>query len=210
MKQRYSSAAAKILAWIVFLILVADLLMKSSADLQQVMWACYWASAAIIVGVTLGLDRPVAWGVVFFSGIGLPAWLLGFLFGRPLYSATSVLIHSAPLVAGLVYFMKMRALPRYTAFGAWLLYVVPFVLAWRYCNPAAMINLSHLRGSMLPEFFPGLREFYAATFLATGISVGLMAYLFDRLLRYRAARPRSGNQRMRVPEALPSPHRHRQ
>lgn len=185
MRRRYARAGARILAGVVCLTLLFDLLLKSSADLQQAMWACYWASGAILVGVVSGWNRPLACGAVFFAGIGLPAWLLGLLFGRPIYT-TSVLIHTVPLAAGLLYLTEMRELPKYTALGSWLIYVVSFVLAWFFCSPSAMINLSHLSASLLPGFFPSFWQFYAASILLSGISVKFVTILFNRVLRNRA------------------------
>lgn len=144
---------AKALAVLVVLALIVDLLMQKTSDPQTGMWACYWASGVIVVGVMAGWDQPVAWGVIFFEGVGLPSWLLGVLLGKPVY-VTSVLIHIIPLVAGLLYMRRFNELPRFSVLGAWLLSVVPFAVAWYVCDPSRMIDLTHLNRSMLPFILP--------------------------------------------------------
>jgi hypothetical protein len=186
MQKGTARIAAKILVTFVSVTLLMDLLLKNTSDLQEGMWACYWASGAILVGVIGGWDRPVAWGVVFFGSIGLPAWLLGFLFGRQVY-VTSILIHTIPLGAGLLYLSGLKRLPRFSAVGAWLLYAIPFGMAWYVCDPSAMINLTHLKVSLLPGFFPQLWEFYTGALVLSGVSSGIVAWLLDPLLRYRAS-----------------------
>lgn len=177
-------SVAKALAVFVVLALIVDLLMQKTSDPQTGMWACYWASGVIVVGVMAGWDQPVAWGVIFFEGVGLPSWLLGVLLGKPVY-VTSVLIHIIPLVAGLLYMRRFNELPRFSVLGAWLLSVVPFAVAWYVCDPSRMIDLTHLNRSMLPFILPQVWQFYTALAVVTATSTVLAGWLLDPLLRYR-------------------------
>jgi hypothetical protein len=181
---------SRVLAWMVLLSLSADLLLKSSADMQEVMWACYWASVSVTAGIFLNSDKLVSWGVVFFAGLGLPAWLLGILiYGQ--VEITSVLIHTIPLIAGLYYMSGMTALPKHSAVGAWLLYSAPFVLAWRFCDPDAMINLSHWARSPLPSVLPHVWQFYVALMTVSAVMVTAAASMMNYILVRRAGPDRS-------------------
>ncbi len=186
MDRRPLLARSRMLASIVILSLLADLLLKDSPDMQQVMGACYWASASVTVGIFLKSNMLVSWGVVFFEALGLPAWLLGVILYNQV-EITSVLIHTIPLIAGLYYILGMTHLPKYSALGAWLLYVVPFGLAWRFCTPDAMINLSHWSRWPLPDVLPHAWQFYVLLMAVSAVMSAAAASLTNRVLVRRAS-----------------------
>lgn len=175
-----------VFAVLIFTSLFADLCLKSAADRQQVMWSCYWGAVAVASGILIASDRLVAWGTVFFAGLGLPAWLLGFIFSTRV-EATSVLIHTLPLIAGLIYIRSLPALPAWSALGAWLLYVVPFTLSWDITSPGQMINLSHWSRSAMPflPFQPW--QFYMIILPLSLVTVLLADWLISFWLAHRAA-----------------------
>jgi hypothetical protein len=180
MDQRESLVRSRILAGMLLVSLIADILLKNPIDMQEVMWACYWASVSVVAGIFFRSDMLVSWGFIFFIGLGLPAWLLGILMSRKV-DITSVLIHTVPLVAALYYVKGMRELPKYSFVGAWLLYVVPFGLAWRFCNAEAMINLSHWVQRPLLSVLPRQWEFYLLLMILSAVMVmaasGVMNYI---------------------------------
>ncbi len=165
---------SRVLALLLVGSLAADVLLKDVGDMQQLMWACYWASACVVAGVFLRSDALVSWGVVFFAGLGLPAWLVGVAIYRDV-EVTSVLMHTVPLLAGLYYMSGMTVMPRYSYVGAWLLYVVPFGLSWRFCSAEAMINLSHWVQRPLRHTLPNNTAFYSVL-LVLSAGMVLAAY----------------------------------
>lgn len=163
--------------------LAADVLLKDVGDMQQLMWACYWASACVVAGVFLRSDALVSWGVIFFAGLGLPAWLVGVAIYREV-EVTSVLMHTVPLLAGLYYMSGMTVMPRYSYAGAWLLYVVPFGLSWRFCSAEAMINLSHWVQRPLRHTLPNNTAFYSVLLLlSAGMVLAAYAAIQHVLMR---------------------------
>lgn len=173
------------LACAVLVLLITDVLLKNPADRQELMWACYWASVSVAAGMLLKLDTLVAGGVVFFAGLGLPTWLLGTLIDSQI-EITSVLLHIIPLAAGLVYISTKAALPRYSAVSAWLLYVVPFGLAWRYCKPNAMINLSHWARWPVPSVIHHIWQFYVVLMVISAGMVSAAAGMMNSILVHRS------------------------
>lgn len=178
---------SRVLALLLVGSLAADVLLKDVGDMQQLMWACYWASACVVAGVFFRSDALVSWGVIFFAGLGLPAWLVGVAIYRDV-QLTSVLMHTVPLLAGLYYMSGMTAMPRYSYVGAWMLYVVPFGLSWRFCSAEAMINLSHWVKRPLRHTLPNNTAFYAVLLvLSAGMVLAAYAAIQYVLRRRREA-----------------------
>jgi hypothetical protein len=179
--QRSSSV---FLASIALLIIALDFLLKSPENRQEILWACYWASLAIITGIYFRWIPLVAWGVVFFAGLGLPAWMLGALFiERP--AITSVLLHTIPFVAGLYAIIPLQRLPRGSALGAWMLFLVPFGLAWEFCRQSSAINLSHWAHWSLGGTLHNQWQFYGLLWLLTLLTLSLAAMALNGVLAYR-------------------------
>jgi len=177
----------------IVLCLASDLYLKAPVDLQEVMWACYWGSLVIMFGVYFQYDILVSCGVVFFAGLGLPAWLLGLLLGNPL-EPTSILIHTIPLIAGGIYVSKMKSLPRYSTLGAWLLYVIPLAVAWEFCDPEKKINLSHWIWPPAKKVLPRTWEFQALLLGTSAVTVFLAKNVIDTMIRTIARTHGSGLQ----------------
>ncbi|HUY80611.1 MAG TPA: hypothetical protein VMU92_02705 [Acidobacteriaceae bacterium] len=174
------------MAILIFVCLIADLRLKNAADLQQVLWSCYWGAIVIASGILAASERLVAWGTVFFAGLGVPAWLLGLVLDFHL-EVTSVLIHTLPFVAGLIYIRKMSALPAHSALGAWSLYIVPFIFSWKLTNPDAMINLSHWNRSAVPSLPIHVWQFYLLLIPISFLTILLAVWFINRWLARRAA-----------------------
>lgn len=190
MYRRPSHLGSRAFGLLIFLALLIDLLLKDAADLQQIMWSCYWGAIAIASGMLLVSERLVAWGTVFFAGLGLPAWLLGLAFA-PRTGVTSILMHTLPLVAGLIYIRTMPALPPRSVLAAWALYAIPFLLSWTLTSPREMINLSHWRRSAMPSLPFSTWQFYLLMLPLSLFSILLASWLINRwLLRRDLARLR--------------------
>ena len=175
------SARSRGLGCIVLASLVVDVLLKSPANRQEIMWACYWASGALGIGMLTGSVSLVAGAVIFFAGLGLPAWIVSILIDRQT-EATSVLIHVVPLLAGLYFVSRLAVLPRHSAALAWLLFGIPFGLSWHFCDPAAMINLSHWTRWPVPQVVPHPWQFYVAVLVISVALVNSVAVVLKSML----------------------------
>jgi hypothetical protein len=176
----------RLLALLIVVSLLADLHLKDATDLQQIMWSCYWGAIAVASGLLLASERLVAWGTVFFAGLGVPAWILGQFLDFHL-EVTSVLIHILPFLAGLLYLRRTSALPAHTFLGAWSLYLVPFLLSWSFTSPAEMINLSHWHRSAMPSLPFNVWQFYGLLMPLTLFTILLADRLINRWLTRRAS-----------------------
>ena len=176
----------RLLALLIVVSLLADLHLKDATDLQQIMWSCYWGAIAVASGLLLASERLVAWGTVFFAGLGVPAWILGQFLDFPL-EVTSVLIHMLPFLAGLLYLRRTSVLPPHTFLGAWSLYLVPFLLSWSFTSPAEMINLSHWHRSAMPSLPFNVWQFYGLLMPLTLFTILLADRLINRWLTRRAS-----------------------
>jgi hypothetical protein len=185
MRRRWCQVGAQGTAVLVLLALAVDLLLKDKTNLQQVFWSCYWGALAVAVGIVMRSSRLVASGVVFFVGVGSPAWLLGRLAEEQL-DPTSVLIHFLPLIAGALYITQLSRLPRYSAAGAWLLHAAPLAMARIFCDPAANINMAHASWPPLTRFLPHLWEFHVLVLATSAATVTLAAWAIDHVLASRA------------------------
>lgn len=183
MFSKSSLRAAHLCAFAILASLLADLVLKEHADLQQAMWSCYWGSVAIAIGIFIRSDRLVSSGLIFFVGLGVPAWLAARLVEVKI-DPTSFLIHAVPVLAGALYVSKMSAVPRYSALGAWLLHSIPLALAWLLCKPDHNINLAHSVWSPVARFFP-LWEFHVLILAVSALTLALAAFCLNQLLRGR-------------------------
>jgi len=165
--------------------LAADVALKSPANRGELMWACYWASSTVGLGLLINWPILVSSGVVFFAGLGLPAWAVSVFMDRHV-EITSVLIHVVPLIAGLRYISRTSAIPNYCATLAWLLFAVPFGLSWKLCDPKAMINLSHWDRWPVPEVIPPGWPFYGALGVAAFLMVNFAVLGLNYVLQRRA------------------------
>jgi hypothetical protein len=181
------SSHSRVLGCIVLASLVADVLLKSPANRQEIMWACYWASGALAMGMLIGSENLVSGAVIFFAGLGLPAWIISILIDGQT-EATSVLIHVVPLLAGLHFVSRLAVLPKHSAAFAWLLFGIPFALSWHFCDPAAMINLSHWTRWPIPQLVPHPWQFYIALLLLSVALVNSVAIALKSILE-RASGP---------------------
>ena len=169
-----SSNYSHVLGCVVLASLLADVLLKSPANRQEIMWACYWASGALAVGMLIGSESLVSGAVIFFAGLGVPAWMISILIDGQTQT-TSVLIHVVPLLAGLYFVSRLAVLPRYSAAFAWLLFGIPFALSWHFCDPASMINLSHWARWPIPQLVPHPWQFYVGLLLTSVVLVNSVA-----------------------------------
>jgi hypothetical protein len=158
----------RILGTVVLLSLVPDIALKSPSNIEETMWACYWVSFFVSIGIFFGIDWLVSSGVVFFAGLGFPVWLLGIVISGQTM-AVSVVMHTIPLLAGLYYISASgwARLPEYSAIGAWILYLVPFGISWQICSPQAMINLSHAARHPVAGLVLTPYQFYGILMIAT-------------------------------------------
>ncbi len=172
---------------LVLVFLLADVALKNPADREEVMWSCYWAAAAVGVGMLIHSARLIAAGAIFLAGLGVPAWSVSVLMdGR--VEITSILMHVIPLALGLYAVLRVAEIPKYSATLAWLLFVVPFALAWRFCDPAAMINLSHWKRWPIPELIPHTWLFYAVVLGGSMGMIWLAAFRIQTMVNCNAAR----------------------
>lgn len=171
---------------IIVLSIAVDLLLKQPFDWQELLWSCYAGSVAVALGVFVRSNLLVSSGLMFFTGLGMPAWLLGRLLNNQV-DPTSVLIHAAPLVAGALYVSTLTGLPRHSVAGGWLLHAVPLWLAAVFCDPAKNINLSHAAWPPLARFLPHVWQFHVLILAASAITMALAAYAMNQVLMGRAA-----------------------
>ncbi len=186
MRRSLRQAAAQVLAGVTLLSLAADLILKDRNNLDQVFWCCYWASFAVAVGIFLRIARLVSFGLVFFAGMGFPAWLVGRLFPGQL-DPTSLLIHTAPLAAGALYVSTMDALPSHSALGAWSFHVLPLGAAWLFADPAENVNLAHSVWPPLAPVFPHVWQFHVVCLMLSALILTSVASGCNHLLSRRSA-----------------------
>lgn len=139
------------------------------------------ASASVGMGMCFTSDRLVSAGVIFFVGLGIPAWLLGAIIDGQI-EPLSVLFHVVPFASGLYYVSTMDSLPKYSGVLAWLLYALPFGLAWRFCKPEITINLSHWTRWPIPSILPHAWQFYTMLILVTSAMIASVAGVLRSML----------------------------
>lgn len=185
MRRDLRQAGSQAAAILIVLSIAADLLIKEPFDWQQLLWSCYAGSAAVALGIFIRSNLLVSSGLVFFAGLGMPAWLLGRLLDNQV-DPTSVLIHAVPLVAGGLYVSSMPALPKRSVAGGWLLHAVPLWAAAIFCDPAENINLAHTVWPPLARFLPRLWEFHALLLAISAATMLLAAHAINYTLLRRA------------------------
>ena len=186
MRREWRQAGARVTAIAIVLSIAVDLLLKEPFDWQELLWSCYAGSAAVALGVLIRSNLLVSSGLVFFAGLGMPAWLLGRFVDSQL-DPTSILIHALPIVAGVLYVSNMASLPRASAAGGWLLHALPLWAASLFADPALNINLAHTAWPPLARFMPQVWEFHAVILAASAITMALAAYAINQVLVGRAA-----------------------
>lgn len=190
MSRQQCQAGAQILAGAILLSLAADLLLKEPFDWQQMFWSCYWAAAAVAAGIFFRSKWVVSTGLVFFAGLGTPAWIVGRLAQNQL-DPTSILIHTLPLAAAALYIRQMPSLPAYSTLGAWSFYLVPLVLARTFTTSPDNINLSQSVWPPLESTVSSLWQFHAILLTSSAITITLAAHGIQRFLARHAAAPES-------------------
>lgn len=195
MPRHWRQAGAQVLAGAILLSLAVDLLLKQPLDLQQAFWACYWASVVVAAGILFRSHWLVSSGLVFFAGLGTPAWIVGRL-AQNQVDPTSVLIHTLPLAAAVLYVCRRPALSAYSALGAWSLYVIPLGFARLFTAPGENINLSQSVWPPLEPVVPSLWQFHAILLASSAITITLAAHGINRLMA-RRAEPITALQRFR-------------
>lgn len=178
-------AGARVAAILIVLSIAVDLLLKEPFDWQQLLWSCYAGAAAVALGTFIRSNLLVSSGLVFFAGLGMPAWLLGRLLDNQV-DPTSVLIHAVPLFAGGLYVSSLPALPKRSVAGAWLLHAFPLGAAAIFCDPAENINLAHTVWPPLARFLPRLWEFHALILAVSAATMLLAAHAINYTLLRRA------------------------
>jgi hypothetical protein len=186
MRRSLRQAAAQVLAVVTILALAADLILKDRNNLDQLFWCCYWAAAAVCVGIFFRISRLVSFGLVFFAGLGFPAWLVGRLLPGQL-DPTSLLIHTAPVTAAALYVSSMECLPAKSALGAWCLHAFPLIAAGVFGNPTQNVNLAHSVWPPVAPVLPRIWEFHAACLAVSLLIMTGVASALNHLLARRSA-----------------------
>ena len=177
-------AGARFLAVAVLLSLAVDIFLKDPSNLEEVFWSCYWGALVVAIGILVRSDRMVSSGTVFFAGLGMPAWVVGW-FAEYRIDPTSVLMHLLPLLAGALYLTRLRVLPGYSVAGGWALHVVPLSIAWFVCDPRLKINLAHFTWPPLERFLPHPWEFQVLVLSISALTLTIAAWGINRVLLHR-------------------------
>ena len=175
-------------AWLgaaVFTAMALDAWTKGAGNLTEMLWACHWASIAIGLGLLAGSRAAVAAGLLFHLSLGIPAWLLGVFFSGEV-QPTSVLVHSVPTLAAMVYLRGIEALPPYTWLRAWMLHPAAIAVSARFAKPELNVNMAHAPWLPLEHLFPDLHFFHLAAISLSLIMLLLMNRGIERWLRERA------------------------
>ena len=183
----YSNPRYRVLGLLVLIFLMADVALKDPADREEVMWACYWAAASVGVGMLIQSARLIAAGAIFLAGLGVPAWSVSVLMDGKV-AITSILMHLIPLTLGLYVVSRVAEVPKHSATLAWLLFGVPFALAWQFCDPGAMINLSHWTRWPIPELMPNTWLFYVVVLAGSAGMIWLAAFRIQVMVNRNAER----------------------
>jgi len=153
--------ARKVWALLLLLAMAAHTLYKlQNGILPELLWGCNIASFLIILGLWVDCPTLVGPGFLWHICLGDVAFALGVAMrGQaiwPLFLAgwTSVLVHTLPTVAALLFLVK-RGLPRCSPYLALLLFIVLVPIS-HYLTPAHLnINMAHVRWHPLSRVFPG-------------------------------------------------------
>ena len=156
-----SVAGRRLWAALLLLAMVLHTVYKAKAGiLPELLWGCNVASFLIVAG--LWMDSPLLVGPAFLWHIclGDAAFAAGALAkGQAIWPLlltgwTSVVVHTLPTLAALVYLRK-RGLPKGSPYLALLLFLVLVPIS-HYLTPAPLnINMAHVRWEPLRRAFPG-------------------------------------------------------
>ena len=120
-------------------------------NLPHMLWSCHVASALLAIGLLLNRKTLVAAGFLFHLAIGFPAWLVEVVVSRgtfgasavtPRVLATSILVHSLPLIAG-AFYLRRRPIPATGLALAWLLQIAMVPVSRWTTPPDLNVNLAH-------------------------------------------------------------------
>jgi hypothetical protein len=162
-------------------------------NLPHLLWSCHLASFVLAVGLLLNQRLLVSAGLLFHLGLGFPLWLVEIVatrgtFGAPMVTprvlATSILVHSLPLIAG-AFYVRRSLLPASSALLAWLFQVGMLPLSRWLTPPEFNVNLAHAVWKPLANTFTNFWFFQFAGALAALIWLVLVrlawnAYIADK------------------------------
>ncbi|HXE91686.1 MAG TPA: hypothetical protein VNK82_12075 [Terriglobales bacterium] len=175
-------------AWLGLAVLAAlalDAWTKGAGNISEMLWACHWASALIAMGLLADSRTAAAAGLLFHLALGIPAWLLGILFTGEVYP-TSVLVHSAPAVAALVYLRGIRTWPRHAWSWAWIIHPAAIAVSERFARPELNVNMAHQPWPPLAHLFASLHLFHLSAISLSLIMLLLMNRAMERWVAERA------------------------
>jgi len=192
------------LASAVFLALALDAWAKGPGNLSEMLWACNWASLLIGLGILAGSRSAACAGLLFHLTLGIPAWLLGLLFTQELYP-TSVLVHSLPPLAALVYLRDLKVLPPFLALRAWVLHPAAIAVSIRSAVPELNVNMAHGAWPPLAHLFPDLHFFHVAVVSLSLLMLLLTERALKRWMAERAVFVASSVRSLEIPATWPVP-----
>jgi hypothetical protein len=165
------------------------------ADLPHMLWSCHVASFILAIGVLTRSRIAVTTGFLFHLGIGLPAWLVEVILTRGTFGgvelvwrvlATSILVHLAPIAAGLLY-LGWSEIPRSSVLPAWLIQVGLVPISRWLTPPVFNVNVAHAVWPPLASIFQSWWMFQAIGSLVclASLAIALMIWNFAvaRVLR---------------------------
>jgi hypothetical protein len=177
--------ASRTLAIPVVLTLILDVASKSTANMAEVLWSCYWASALIAIGIMVDSELLVSAGFIFQAAVGGPAWTIGLIYGSDV-QFPSLLLHIVPPLVGLLYVSGMAEIPKAAAAViAWLVHPVSLFASLLWKDDQLNVNFSIAVWPPVARFFP-LPLFQALLVLTSLLLVIAMAGLLDRWLCSRS------------------------
>jgi hypothetical protein len=168
----------------VVLTFILDLASKHTANMVEVLWSCYWASALIAIGLMIDSELLVAAGFIFQAAVGGPAWTLGMIYYHNV-QLTSALLHVIPPLAGLLYISRMPEIPKAAPAIAWLLHPVSLFASLLWRNEQLNVNFTNAVWPPLAGFF-GLPVFQALLVLTSLLLVLGLSGLLDSWLSSRS------------------------
>jgi hypothetical protein len=136
------SPQSRWLAVPVFLALVVDLGLKAPADMSEGLWACYWASAMVAIGILFRVRTLVAAGLLFQFAVGLPSWALGMFYTGRVYP-TSILVHIIPAMMATAYVWRLPRFPHRATLMACCIFPVALLVSIPWTPPALNVNFAH-------------------------------------------------------------------
>ena len=155
------STNRKLWAVTLFLAMLVHTIYKIKAGiLPELLWGCNVASFLIILG--LWVDSPLLIGPAFLWHICLGdfAFAAGvFLRRQDLWQLlvagwTSVVVHTLPTLAGLIY-LKKRGIPKSSPILALALFFLLVPISHYFTPVSLNINMAHVRWEPLRHAFPG-------------------------------------------------------